>query len=136
MAHRVVQRRINIQSDVDFNWHRIKRAIIDANENKILNLNFDVVLPDQEGNAGKFLTTDGEHAKWEYVDVVINDKTYVHEQALAADVWHVNHNLHKKPSVTVTDSHDRVYEAQVEYNDDDNLTITLNASFKGFAYLN
>ena len=136
MAHRVVQRRINIQSDVDFNWHRIKRAIIDANENKILNLNFDVVLPDQEGQAGKFLTTDGEHAKWEYVDVVINDKTYKHEQALASNEWHVVHNLHKRPSVMVTTMDNRVVEAQVQYDNDNEITITLNASFKGFAYLN
>lgn len=61
---------------------------------------------------------------------------YVHEQGVASTVWNVNHNLNKRPSVTVVDSSDCEVVADVQYIDENNLTITMTGAMKGKAYLN
>lgn len=62
--------------------------------------------------------------------------TFVFEFDASQTSWQITHNLHKKPSVTVVDSADTVMVCAVRYNNDDTLTIELNAAFKGTAYLN
>ena len=38
--------------------------------------------------------------------VTLKSKSYIHEQEQAADTWIINHNLGKRPSVTVVDTAD------------------------------
>lgn len=61
---------------------------------------------------------------------------YVHEQGVADTTWEIEHNLHRRPSVTVVDSGDTVVTGLVTYLDDDHLIIQFNNAFKGTAYLN
>lgn len=61
---------------------------------------------------------------------------YVHDQAEPSDEWHVTHNLHCFPSVTVVDTANSIVEGSVEYVDLDNMTIYFNSVFSGFAYIN
>jgi hypothetical protein len=65
-----------------------------------------------------------------------DDKYYTHDQTVASIVWTINHNLGKRPSVSVTDSFGTTVYGQVEYQSDNALTITFKAAFKGKAYLN
>lgn len=69
-------------------------------------------------------------------DIEIKSTTYIHEQAEASSEWHIQHNLNKHPSVTVVDSAGNQVFCGVEYNDTNNLTLSMNGAFKGFAYLN
>lgn len=69
-------------------------------------------------------------------EIEITSKTYIHEQAVAASVWYINHNLNKHPSVSVVDSAGTQVACEVLYNDKNNLTLSMNGAFKGFAYLN
>ena len=62
--------------------------------------------------------------------------TYTHEQAIASDVWVINHNLNKKPSITIVDSADNVVEGAEKYIDENTVEIRFNGAFKGKAYLN
>jgi hypothetical protein len=64
------------------------------------------------------------------------DLTYTHPQGAASDVWVINHNLNKRPSVTVQDSAFDAVDGDVVYNDANTLTITFSAAFSGVAYLN
>ena len=64
------------------------------------------------------------------------DKTYVHIQSSAANVWQINHGLNKYPSVTVVDSAGSVVVGEVVYNTTNKVTITFIGSFSGKAYLN
>ena len=64
------------------------------------------------------------------------DKTFIFTQSTAANVWIVNHNLDKYPSVTVVDSGDNVVYGGVTYNNANNLTITFSSAFSGKAYIN
>ena len=68
--------------------------------------------------------------------VGITDSRYEHTKESAGKVWEINHNLNKKPSVTVVDSGDNVVIGEVRYVDNNNLTVSFNASFSGKAYLN
>jgi hypothetical protein len=68
--------------------------------------------------------------------VGITDSRYEHTQETVGKVWEINHNLNKKPSVTVVDSGDNVVIGEVQYVDNNNLTVSFNASFSGKAYLN
>lgn len=68
--------------------------------------------------------------------IEIKSTTYIHEQAVASSVWHINHNLNKHPSVSVVDSAGTQVACGVSYDDNNNITLSMNGAFKGFAYLN
>lgn len=62
--------------------------------------------------------------------------TYTHDQASAASVWTITHNLGAKPSVTVVDTADQVCIGTVEYLSLNTVRVTFSAPFSGKAYLN
>lgn len=64
------------------------------------------------------------------------DLNYAHDQMTASDVWTIDHNLGKYPSVTVLDSSGAVCEGHVEYISALQLSITFSSAFAGMAYLN
>ncbi len=67
---------------------------------------------------------------------VVNTQTYVHNQAVPAAVWNINHNLNKYPSVDAADSANTVVIGEIQYIDTNNLTITFGGAFSGKAFLN
>lgn len=62
--------------------------------------------------------------------------TYTHTQATAQLTWTIEHNLGKRPSVTVVDGSDNVVIGDIKYIDDNKITITFSAESSGKAYLN
>ena len=66
----------------------------------------------------------------------IKDKYYEHHQNAVSKIWKINHNLNKKPSVTVVDSAGSEVIGEVIYIDDNNLELHFSAQFSGIAYLN
>lgn len=65
-----------------------------------------------------------------------SDKTYVHTQGTASDIWTIVHNLNKYPSVTVVDSAHTVVIGEVRYDSLDQVTVLFAATFSGMATLN
>lgn len=63
-------------------------------------------------------------------------KHYVHNQIAANNVWEINHNLGKFPSVSIVDSAGTVVIGDVSHIDINNLTISFASGFAGTAYLN
>ena len=61
---------------------------------------------------------------------------YVHDQTIASATWNVNHALGKFCSVMVVDSARTVVIGQIDYVDINNVTITFNGAFSGYAYFN
>lgn len=61
---------------------------------------------------------------------------YVHDQAIAADVWTVVHNLNCYPSATVVDSANEVVLVEIEYLDLNTLEVKLGSAHGGKAYIN
>jgi len=64
------------------------------------------------------------------------DKHFTYEWRTLQDVVEINHNLHKKPSVTVVDTAGTELFCDVAYTDDNNVTLTFSESVRGTAYLN
>lgn len=64
------------------------------------------------------------------------DKTFVFTQAVASDVWKIQHNLNKYPSVSIVDSGNNIVYGDVEYVDINNCVCHFSAPFSGKAYLN
>lgn len=64
------------------------------------------------------------------------DVHYIFSQDVPSAIWTINHNLNKKPSVTVVSSSEQVVYGDVSYINTNKLTITFSAAFSGKAYLN
>ena len=64
-------------------------------------------------------------------------KTYIYEQGIASDIWTIEHNLNKKPSITVVDSADSVIGIfRADYDGLNKVILRFNGAFTGKAYLN
>tara|TARA_R100000541_G_scaffold56763_2_gene66386 strand:- start:1332 stop:2117 length:786 start_codon:yes stop_codon:yes gene_type:complete len=64
------------------------------------------------------------------------DLNYVHDQPTASATWTVAHNLGKFPTVAVVDTAKTVVLGDIDHTDINNLVITFNAAFSGYAYVN
>jgi hypothetical protein len=64
------------------------------------------------------------------------DVTYTHTQAIASPTWAIQHNLGKRPSVSIQDTAGSQVVGSVEYIDENNLVVTFSAPFSGRADLN
>lgn len=64
------------------------------------------------------------------------DKTYIHTQDVVSDIWTVQHNLNKMPSVVVVDSGGSAVEGDIQYIDNNSVVLTFSGAFSGKAYFN
>lgn len=67
---------------------------------------------------------------------IVEDKSFIFSQNVASNLWLVNHNLNKYPSVSVVDSGNNIVIGEVEYIDENSLQIRFTSIFSGKAYLN
>lgn len=66
----------------------------------------------------------------------VGDKNYEHEQSSPSSQWVVNHNLGKKPAVSVVDSAGTIIICEVEYNSTNQVTLIFDAATSGKAIFN
>lgn len=71
-----------------------------------------------------------------WVEFTSRSESYVHYHNVSSDIWTINHNLGKYPSVTVIDSAGTMVVGEVTYIDENNLKISFSSQFSGTAYLN
>lgn len=64
------------------------------------------------------------------------DANYVHNQNSASELWTVNHNLGKYPSVSVVDSAGDECEGEVKYVSINQVLLKFSAAFSGRAFIN
>jgi hypothetical protein len=93
------------------------------------------------------LYVDGDHAvwlcteagvpgEWElFAEPIKSSVGYIHNQDEPAEVWTIEHNLGRHPSVTVIDSTGNMIYGNVHYVDTDTITVTFLAQFSGKAIL-
>jgi hypothetical protein len=68
--------------------------------------------------------------------VLGKSKTYIHDQGNPSDVWTIEHNLGKFPSVSVVDSANSIVTGEVQYITKHKIKVTFTSGFSGKAYLN
>ena len=71
-----------------------------------------------------------------YPELAASDKNYVFIQSAPSATWTITHNLGKFPSVSVVDSGNTTVYGDIDYIDENSLTITFSAAFGGKAYMN
>lgn len=64
------------------------------------------------------------------------DKHFTFIQNVARNVWEIEHNLNKYPSVTIVDSAENVVIGDIIYIDENNVRLVFSSAFSGKAYLN
>ena len=64
------------------------------------------------------------------------DSHFSYDQGTPESVWVIQHNLGKKPSVTVVDSADSVVIGEIEYLSLNSIKLTFAGAFSGKAYFN
>lgn len=79
-------------------------------------------------------TRDSHATTKKYVDD--RDATYIHTQSQADNVWIINHNLNKKPSVMVEGPNGEDIYGDIAYPSMNMVTITFASAETGIAYLN
>jgi hypothetical protein len=90
----------------------------------------------------KVIGTDGvtgETLNYEIADLALTiseENTYVENITENASVWNLEHNLGRFPVVQVVDTAGSVVIGDIQYVDQNNITITFSAPFQGTAYLN
>lgn len=65
-----------------------------------------------------------------------DDKHFIYHQRVASNVWVVEHNLNKYPSVTTVDSAGTIIIGQVIYVDPNTIVVTFNIKLTGTVFLN
>lgn len=68
--------------------------------------------------------------------VATYNSNYTHMQGTPESLWVISHNLNKRPSVSVVASFGAAVVGEVNYIDDNTVTITFADPFSGKAYLN
>jgi hypothetical protein len=89
------------------------------------------------GSTGQHLAKDSAvdfDAVW--VDPPTGDKHYEHDQSVAAATWNITHSLGNYPSVVIVDTTGDVMYGEINYVDNNNITITFSEAVDGKAYLN
>lgn len=61
--------------------------------------------------------------------------SYRHIQSVSSNTWQINHNLGWYPNITVVDSAGSVVEGEVDYTNENSLTLLFATPFSGTAYL-
>ena len=87
-----------------------------------------------EAGSNVTLTNTGNNILIDVVDM--GDKNYVHDQPVASITWTVQHNLDKFPSCTMVLSTGQQGYGDVNFIDENNLTITFSGAVSGKAYIN
>lgn len=62
--------------------------------------------------------------------------TYTFTQGVPSSKWEITHNLGKFPSISVIDSAGSVVMGEIDYINQNTITITFSGGFSGTAYLN
>tara|TARA_R110002167_G_scaffold90719_3_gene244266 strand:- start:5211 stop:5471 length:261 start_codon:yes stop_codon:yes gene_type:complete len=65
-----------------------------------------------------------------------SNNTYIQCFTAPISVWVITHSLSKFPSVTVVDVDNKVVVGEVDYTDNNIITITFSIPFSGCAFLN
>ena len=65
-----------------------------------------------------------------------SDSNYIHNQSQSLEVWNINHNLNKYPSVTIVDTAGSVVEGEITFISLNEIRVAFSSPFSGKAILN
>ena len=114
----------------NFGVYRLDSLAVDANNADLYNASFTLIV------ANGAITASEYYGFAIYPEIPAGDKNFVFTQGTPAATWTITHNLGKFPSVSVVDSANTQVYGNVDYINDNSLTLTFTSAFSGKAYLN
>jgi len=105
-----------------------KPQSINLLQNDVIKLTVDAVSANGTITGNEIINTS--------VTYPFGDKHYEYSQLSASSTWNITHNLNKKPSVMVVDDGENVIVGDINYINQNEITITFTGSVSGKAYLN
>jgi hypothetical protein len=113
----------------NFGVYTLQSLVVDAGNADLYNASFTPITAN--GN----ITADKYYGFAVYPELSA-DKHFTFTQSTATNTWNITHNLGKFPSVSVVDSGNTIVYGDIDYIDNNSLTITFSAAFGGKAYMN
>jgi hypothetical protein len=113
----------------NFGVYTLQSLVVDAGDADLYNASFTPITAN--GN----ITADKYYGFAVYPELSA-DKHFTFTQSTATNTWNITHNLGKFPSVSVVDSGNTIVYGNIDYIDNNSLTITFSAAFGGKAYMN
>ena len=98
--------------------------------------NINTTFNDEPINIEGILTNTDINITVEQMAYIYADKHYIHNQIKSSDVWTIQHNLDKYPSVIIVDSSNSVVIGDITFIDKNSIIVSFVAEFSGKAYLN
>lgn len=95
----------------------------------------DVIVLNVNARVANGTITGGEPLLIES-DFRVLENNYTHTQISSSQTWTITHGLNKRPSVTVVDDGDNVILGDIQYINENELTINFASPISGKAYLN
>lgn len=77
-----------------------------------------------------------KNSNWNLFKASAKSNTFIFEQNVDSKVWEISHSLGKFPSVSVFDTAGTEMLGDIQYIDNNNITITFSEEIRGKAYLN
>ena len=114
----------------NFGVYRLNSLTVDAGDANLYNAAFTLI------TANGRITNDEYYGFAAYPEATTGDKNFVFTQGTPSATWTITHNLGKFPSVSVVDSANTQVYGNVDYINDNSLTLTFTSAFSGKAYLN
>lgn len=123
------------------------KVVISDYVNQQIQCNYTVTNIQQSDNYANFLEVSvssnsgsGQFVDNNYFVVSIKlesgDKSYEHDQSSPSSSWVVTHNLSKRASISVVDSAGTIILCEVQYDSDNQVTLSFDSSTSGKAYIN
>ena len=113
----------------NFGVYTLQSLVVDAGDADLYNASFTPITAN--GN----ITADKYYGFAVYPELSA-DKHFTFTQSTATNTWNITHDLGKFPSVSVVDSGNTIVYGNIDYIDNNSLTITFSAAFGGKAYMN
>ena len=113
----------------NFGVYTLQSLVVDAGNADLYNASFTPITANGNITAGKYYG-------FAVYPELSADKHFTFTQSTATNTWNVTHNLGKFPSVSVVDSGNTIVYGNIDYIDNNSLTITFSAAFSGKAYMN
>jgi len=129
IGHNVILARLDNPNN--FGVYVLNTFTVDASDNRYYDATFTLVTANGNITGGKYYG----FAVYPAIESG-DDLNFTFTQSTPATSWSITHNLGKFPSVSVVDSANTQVIGEVDYIDDNSLTITFTAAFSGKAYLN
>lgn len=128
---------INLNDSINQKSDGLPKLVI----NRLTQSEYDELLNSGQINDNEFYITDEKYYTKEELNEIISSviakqTTFIYNQTEESQIWIIEHNLNKYPSITTVDTNGNEFSCQKTYIDSNTIKITCSSPMAGQAFLN